>query len=56
MSKFAAYDWQDPLKMESLLTDEELSIQETARQYAQDKLVPRVLEGWRTVRASRVLC
>lgn len=48
-AKFVKYDWQDPLRMQSLLTDEELAIQETARSYAQEKLVPRVLEGWRTV-------
>lgn len=49
-AKFAKYDWQDPLKMQGLLTEEELAIQETARSYAQDKLAPRALEGWRTVR------
>lgn len=48
-AKFAPYDWQDPLKMQGLLTDEELAIHETARNYAQEKLVPRVLKGWRTV-------
>jgi len=52
-AKFAPYDWQDPLKMNGLLTDEELAIQETARQYAQEKLVPRTLEGWRTVSGNR---
>lgn len=51
--KFAPFDWQDPLKMQSLLTEDEQAIHEVARNYAQEKLVPRVLKGWRTVRPSR---
>lgn len=50
-AKFTTYDWEDPLKMQNLLTDEEQAIHETARNYAQEKLAPRVLQGWRTVSA-----
>jgi glutaryl-CoA dehydrogenase len=49
VAKFTPYDWQDPLKMDNLLTDEEKAIHETAKNYAQEKLAPRVLKGWRTV-------
>lgn len=34
--------------MESLLTEEEIAIRDTAREYCQENLMPRVLEGWRT--------
>ena len=37
------FDWQDPLLIEQLLTDEERLIRDTARQYAQEKLMPRIL-------------
>ncbi|KAF9071633.1 acyl-CoA dehydrogenase NM domain-like protein [Rhodocollybia butyracea] len=47
-SKFAKFDWQDPLNLESLLTDEEKAIRDTANAYCQEKLQPRVLHGWRT--------
>ena len=37
------FDWQDPLLIEQLLTDEERLIRDTARQYAQEKLMPRIV-------------
>jgi hypothetical protein len=39
----AVFNWEDPLAAAELFTDEELAIQDTARQYCQDKLAPRVL-------------
>ncbi|KAJ3839612.1 glutaryl-CoA dehydrogenase [Lentinula raphanica] len=47
-SKFAKFNWEDPLNMESLLTEEEKAIRESANAYCQEKLAPRVLHGWRT--------
>jgi len=47
-SNFAKFDWEDPLNLASLLTDEEQAIHETAKNYAQTKLQPRVIEGYRT--------
>ncbi|KAJ7594926.1 acyl-CoA dehydrogenase domain-containing protein [Mycena floridula] len=47
-SKFAKFNWEDPLNLERLLTEEEISIRDTAREYCQERLLPRVLEGWRT--------
>jgi glutaryl-CoA dehydrogenase len=38
-------DWQDPLLLESELTDEERMVRDTARGYARGKLMPRVLEA-----------
>ena len=37
------FDWQDPLLVEQHLTDEERLIRDTARQYAQEKLMPRIV-------------
>lgn len=39
------FDWQDPLLLDELLTDEERMIRDTARDYCQSKLMPRVLEA-----------
>ncbi|KAK0212549.1 acyl-CoA dehydrogenase domain-containing protein [Desarmillaria ectypa] len=47
-SKFAQFQWEDPLNVENLLTEEEIAIRDTAHQYCQENLLPRVLEGWRT--------
>ena len=44
----AEFNWEDPLLLDELLTEDELMIQRTARDYAQDKLQPRVLEAYRT--------
>lgn len=39
------FDWEDPLKLQDQLTEEERLIFETATQYAQDKLMPRILDA-----------
>ena len=39
------FDWQDPLLIEQQLTDEERLIRDTARQYAQEKLLPRIVQA-----------
>jgi len=44
MSKIT-FDWQDPLLLESQLSDEEKMIRDTARAYAQEKLMPRVIKA-----------
>lgn len=46
-SSQAAFQWEDPLNLQSLLTDEEQAIQETTRAYCQERLLPRVLEAYR---------
>src|SRR6201999_4033684 len=42
-----AFDWADPLGLESLLTEEERLVRDTARDHAQDRLMPRVPEAYR---------
>jgi glutaryl-CoA dehydrogenase len=39
--------WEDPLLLEQQLTQEERMVRDTARQYAQEKLAPRILEAFR---------
>jgi glutaryl-CoA dehydrogenase len=39
----AGFVWEDPFLLEDQLTEEERMISDTARNYAQDKLMPRVL-------------
>ncbi|XP_006461268.1 glutaryl-CoA dehydrogenase [Agaricus bisporus var. bisporus H97] len=47
-SQFAKFNWEDPLNLESQLTAEEIAIRDTAHEYCQEKLMPRVLHQWRT--------
>src|SRR3990172_2337631 len=42
------FDWQDPFLLEQQFTSEEKLIRDTARQYAQEKLAPRILHANRT--------
>lgn len=42
-----AYHWEDPLHLDSQLTEEERAIRDMARSFAQDKLQPRVLQAYR---------
>jgi len=45
-SSLQKFDFKDPLNFDGLLTDDERMIQETARQYAQEKLFPRIKEAY----------
>ena len=47
MNKKPVFDWQDPLLLREELTEEERMVQETAYQYAQEQLLPRVTEAFR---------
>lgn len=39
------FNWQDPLLLESLLTEEERMIRDSAQQYCQERLMPRILSA-----------
>src|SRR6185437_14136775 len=45
--KDAAFKWDDPLDLEGELSEEERMVRDTARDYAQEKLFPRVLTAYR---------
>ena len=49
----AGFVWDDPLLLEEQLTDDERMIRDTARDYAQDKLMSRVLSANREERFDR---
>jgi glutaryl-CoA dehydrogenase len=44
-SEDAAFNWEDPLDLESELTEEERMVRDSARAYCQEKLLPRVIEA-----------
>ena len=48
-----AFDWQDALRLEEQLTEDERLVRDTARHYAQEKLMPRILEAHRHERFDR---
>ncbi|CAM3799119.1 acyl-CoA dehydrogenase [Rheinheimera salexigens] len=41
----AHFDWQDPFQFSAMLSEEERMIRDTAHQYCQQKLMPRVLQA-----------
>lgn len=47
MAQTPQFQWEDPFLLENQLSDEERMIRDTARDYAQDKLMPRILEAYR---------
>jgi glutaryl-CoA dehydrogenase len=52
-SSAPSFNWEDPLGLESQLTEEERMIRDSVRAYAQDKLMPRILLSFREERFDR---
>jgi glutaryl-CoA dehydrogenase len=52
-AKVSVFNWEDPLDLESQLTQEERMIRDTARAFAQDKLQPRVKAAFRDEKFDR---
>jgi len=46
-TRWAKFNWEDPLGFDALLSEDERMIRDTARAYAQKKLSPRVLLAFR---------
>jgi len=44
MSRF---NWEDPLQLDDQLSAEERQVRDTARQYSQDRLLPRIVQAFR---------
>jgi len=44
---WAAFKWEDPFRFDLQLTDEEILVADTASQYAQEQLAPRVQAAYR---------
>jgi glutaryl-CoA dehydrogenase len=51
----AAFRWDDPLHVDDLLDDDERQIRDMTRDYAQEKLMPRILEANRHERFDRAI-
>ena len=51
--KLAEFTWDDPLLLDDALTEDERLIRDTARQYAQEKLLPRIIEAYREEKTDR---
>jgi glutaryl-CoA dehydrogenase len=47
--------WDDPFRLDEQLTEDERLIQATAREFAKDRLMPRVLEAFRHERVDRAI-
>ena len=48
MAAKAQFHWDDPLLLDQQLSDEERMIRDAANAYCQERLLPRVTEGFRT--------
>jgi glutaryl-CoA dehydrogenase len=44
---WTSLNWEDPFELDSQLTDEQRMVRDSARQYAQERLLPRVKEAFR---------
>jgi glutaryl-CoA dehydrogenase len=51
----AVFRWDDPLRLDDQLTEDERLIRDTARAYAQDKLLPRVIEAYMEEKTDRAI-
>ena len=51
--KDADFNWEDPLDLDGDLTEEERMVRDTARGYAQDKLMPKVIAAYRNETVDR---
>lgn len=47
MAAATAFNWEDPLNLESQLTEDERMIRDAAHGVAQDQLQPRVIDAYR---------
>jgi glutaryl-CoA dehydrogenase len=53
--KFTGFQWDDALRLDNQLTEEERAIRDAAHHYAQDKLQPRVLLAFRNENYDRAI-
>ena len=52
-SEKPVFNWTDPFDLESQLTEEERAVRDTARDFAQEKLLPRIVEFYRDEKFDR---
>ena len=51
----ASFVWEDPFLLEDQLSDEERMIRDAARGFAQERLLPRVIEAYREEKTDRAI-
>jgi glutaryl-CoA dehydrogenase len=51
----SAFQWEDPLLLDAQLTEDERLIAKTARDFAQDKLAPRIVEAYMEEKTDRAI-
>ena len=51
----ASFQWDDPFLLDDQLTEDERMVRDTARAYAQDKLLPRVIEAYLEEKTDRAI-
>ena len=51
----AEFNWEDPLDLESQLTEDERMIRDSARAFCKDKLAPRVQQAFRDEKFDRAI-
>ena len=47
------FGWEDPMKLDEQLTEDERMVRETARQYAREKLMPRIVDAYNEQRVDK---
>ncbi len=52
-SEKPVFNWTDPFDLESQLSEEERAVRDTARDFAQEKLLPRIVEFYRDEKFDR---
>ena len=55
MAAASDFNWEDPLDLESNLTEDERMIRDSARAFAQDKLAPRIKQAFRDEKFDRAI-
>ena len=53
--KASAFNWEDPFLLEDQLSEDERAIRDTAHAYAQEKLLPRVIEAYLEEKTDRAI-
>jgi glutaryl-CoA dehydrogenase len=54
-TKAPAFDWEDPFLLDEQLSPEERMIRDTAREYCQSKLAPRIIEAYLQEKTDRAI-
>ncbi len=55
MARHAQFSWEDPLQLETQLSDDERAVRDAAHAYCQERLAPRVLEAFRHEKTDRAI-